>query len=352
MELLLKRLRSHAPRALPIFVNTLSLAEGCGGSRCDLVRVISDSGSAESCYHALARRHGLASLSWRRAVSPLLASGVLNTTDVLEVPMYHHPNTEGHRHLAAMLACLLDRALLETRDRLLVRPRPLPMDAVEATGSASGTRRVTQTRPTFASLLAEASANQLSHAKLRAFMRNRSGSSLTSSSSPTSTFPSCKFVGMPPLLLSKNRTAADGWWRRNHGLLAASKPNATLHLPFSCSSPGCGLTVALTQSYQPLGLLDLYVDGVPVGSKVSAANPMWARSRHPVWTVQSLHVAVSPRRPGASKGGLDRGLHTLLIVARGQTLPMVESLNLSTNYERHEVHVRGFIVMPGAESEP
>jgi len=261
--------------------------------------------------------------------------------------MYHHPNTEGHRHLAAMLACLLDRALLETRDRLLVRPRPLPMDAVEATGSASGTRRVTQTRPTFALLLAEASANQLSHAKLSAFMRNRSGSSLTSSSSPTSTFPSCKFVGMPPLLLSKNRTAADGWWRRNHGLLAASKPNATLHLPFSCSSPGCGLTVALTQSYQPLGLLDLYVDGVPVGSKVSAANPMWARSRHPVWTVQSLHVAVSPRRPGASKGGLDRGLHTLLIVARGQTLPMVESLNLSTNYERHEVHVRGGLVQLG-----
>jgi hypothetical protein len=129
-------------------------------------------------------------------------------------------------------------------------------------------------------------------------------------------------------------------------VFAASSANASLTLPVYCPSDGCGLVVALVQSYQPLGLLDLFVDATLVSARVSAAQPTWAKHRSPKITVQSLHTAVAHRKRGAAHGGLARGWHELRVVARGETLAEVLDLNLPTNYERHEVHVRGFIIIP------
>ena len=55
-----------------------------------------------------------------------------------------------------------------------------------------------------------------------------------------------------------------------------------------------------------------------------------------------FHTVVAPLGEG-SASGLAAGRHLLTVVCRGETLP--EIVHLPTNYSRHEVHVRGVVVI-------
>ena len=307
METLLTRLRATAPSAQMLFLNTFTCHTFCAGrAHLDGMNADGADASAEHCLHAVARRHGLASLSWRRAIRPFLSTRsaapdpvlVNKTVALMEPPLWHHPNVEGHRHLAGLVACLLSRA-----------------GQISKSNHSMASHRQLSTReaPTLPDL-------------------------------PLSDFPDCRLIGMDPLRPSANGTFGQGWHMAKRGLIfAASAPNATLVVPFECpSARGCGLSVMLTQSYQPLGLLDLYVDERLAHARVSAANPTWARKRDPTWTISTFIQAAR---------GLQKGRHTLKVVARGETLREIEMLHLPTNYEAHEVHVRGFVVLP-APSQP
>jgi hypothetical protein len=155
------------------------------------------------------------------------------------------------------------------------------------------------------------------------------------------------------MLRARSDISARGWKTSGSKGLTASAAGSTLDIPFHCSRDGCGLTLALTKSYQPLGLLDVYVDGTLVSGKLSCAELAWVRAGQPQWTVQVFRRVVPVRTDGAATGGLTRGKHVLRIVARGETAPEVEALNLTSNYARHEVHFRGFIVegMAGVGTE-
>ena len=113
-------------------------------------------------------------------------------------------------------------------------------------------------------------------------------------------------------------------------------------MPFECTVDGCGLIVGMTVSYQPLGTADVYVDGQLVAHAVSNAEPNWALARSPEWTINRFHTVVAPLGEG-SASGLAAGRHLLTVVCRGETLP--ELAHLPTNYSRHEVHVRGVVVI-------
>ncbi len=125
------------------------------------------------------------------------------------------------------------------------------------------------------------------------------------------------------------------WW-------AASSANASLRVPFECTEDGCGLIVGMTISYQPLGTVDVYVDGQLVRHALSNAELSWALARSPKWTINRFHTVVAPVGEG-SGSGLAAGRHLLTVVCRGETLP--EIAHLPTNYSRHEVHVRGVVVI-------
>ena len=134
-------------------------------------------------------------------------------------------------------------------------------------------------------------------------------------------------------------------WKWDSRAMIASIAGSALEIPFVCARDGCGLAVAITQSYQPLGLLDAFVDGALVGGKLSCAELPWVRAGHPQWTIQVYRRLVTVRAAGAATGGLRRGKHVLRIVARGETAPEVEALNVTSSYYAdHEVHFRGFII--------
>ena len=93
-------------------------------------------------------------------------------------------------------------------------------------------------------------------------------------------------------------------------------------------------------------MLDVFIDGKLVTS-VSEAVIAWARNRDPKWTVQGWEpvVAVADSEGSApTRGGLAKGMHWLQVVARGETDPSIEALNLPSNYPKHEVHFRGFVI--------
>jgi hypothetical protein len=327
MERLLGRIRGQAPSAQTLFLNTFACHPQCSRGQTALNASNMDLGHTEGCFHALARREGLASLSWRWAILPMLqdpAPGAVDRLrDLFESPMWHHPNVEGHRHLAGMVACLLNHAV----------NRAVRTGVAHAAHASPG-------RPSNHTASIVATSH---HRRLDAIRPPPSTHSLRLSP-PTKTthspqlHPTCKLVGQPPLVPDANGSTSHGWaFGHSRHLLVASEPNASLVVPFSCPSAKCSLVVALTQSYQPLGLLDLYVDARLVAARVSAADLTWARRREPRNTVQRLHTAAK---------GLSKGNHTLRVVARGETLKKVEELHLPTNYSRHEVHVRSIIVIP------
>ena len=132
--------------------------------------------------------------------------------------------------------------------------------------------------------------------------------------------------------------------KRNY--FTATDPSQLLDIPFACVVDGCGLVLMLTRSYQPLGMLSAWVDGVLVATNVSASDPAWARNVAPKDTVLSFFQAVRPRVGSHWRDAarLARGAHTLRIAPVGATTQAVARLGLPTNYEAHEVHVRGLMV--------
>jgi len=102
VDRLLWRLRKHAPTAAILFVHTYSLARFVDG--------------ADECLDLLARQYDLPVLSWKRALYPLLASEALTPRQVFEPPIWHHPNAEGHRHLASLVAHFFLKAEARARE--------------------------------------------------------------------------------------------------------------------------------------------------------------------------------------------------------------------------------------------
>lgn len=316
MELLLQRVHAWAPSAAVIFVNTFSVHNEIDASR---------------CFVPLARHFGHASLSLQDAVKPLLQQGTLNVSTIFEEPIWHHPNVEGHRWLAAIVARFLDDAVHRVIQRS--RGRAPPGRATLLQGSAVAAQKLGDA--TMATLGVDLGA--------RAAWMTTTPFHPVRNASRVSGYPYC--IRVPDLL----NISARGWETSGSKGLTASATGSTLEIPFLCSRDGCGLTLALTQSYQPLGLLDAYVDDTLVGGKLSCAELAWVRAGQPQWTVQVFRQVVAVRTAGVATGGLSRGKHVLRIVARGETAPEVEALNLTSNYARHEVHFRGIIVDVDAE---
>ena len=291
MERLLEQLRKWAPAAFGIFLNTFSPQR------------LRD---ASICFVPLARQYGFASLSLQDALLPLLRNGTLSAADLFQPPMWTHVNVEGHRFLAAIVARYLNDSL--------ARAHALPPP--DAARMALGTP------------------------ELRLLGRS-SGIAHVSSNRSTTT---CKQDTDIDEMLASGRGRSRGWRKTPRKGYMASMANATLELPFACEREGCGLQLSVTKSYQPLGLLDAYVDGVLVASQVSATDLTWAKARNPMWTVQHYVPTIRPRAAQARQGGLARGEHRLTVVARGETDPAVEALHLPSSYTHHEVHFRGFAI--------
>ena len=324
MELLLQRVHAWAPSAAVIFLNTFSVHNEIDASR---------------CFVPLARHFGHASLSLQDAVKPLLQQGTLNVSTIFEEPIWHHPNVEGHRWLAAIVARFLDDAVHRVIQQS--QGHAPPGRATLLQGSAAAAQKLGDA--TMATLGVDLGA--------RAAWRSTTPfHPVRNASRVERGYPECIRASDLGNLLRAGRISARGWETSgSKELLTASSTGSTLEIPFLCSRDGSGLTLALTQSYQPLGLLDAYVDDTLVSGKLSCAELAWVRAGQPQWTVQGFRQVVAVRTAGAATGGLSRGKHVLRIVARGETAPEVEALNLTSNYARHEVHFRGFIVDVDAE---
>jgi len=129
---------------------------------------------------------------------------------------------------------------------------------------------------------------------------------------------------------------------------SASAPNASLAMRFRCAADMCGVLVLLTRSYQPLGLVDIYIDEKLVAGRVSESDPQWVTKQAPMWTVLSLFQAIAPGSDQAGGLGLSRGYHTVRVVARGETAAAVlaavsQTRGARSDYSRHAVHIRGVV---------
>lgn len=314
MERLLDRVYAWAPSAAIIFVNTFSVGNPIDASR---------------CFVPLARRFGHASLSLQDAVKPLLQRGVLNVSTVFEEPIWHHPNVEGHRWLAAIVARFLDDAV-RSKVRFLLKQGSQGSTPMRPSAAIRATLR----RHATAALRKPLHASGITGSVLLAAINT---------SRTARKYPECirpKDLGS---MLRLGRASARGWRMSGDKGLTASASGSTLEIPFVCDA-GCGLTVSLTKSYQPLGLMNVFVDNVLVGRNLSCAEHGWVRAQQPQWTVSAFRNIVPTRRDGAQLGGLDKGKHILRVVALGATAPDVEALNVTSYYARHEVHFRGLIV--------
>ena len=104
-------------------------------------------------------------------------------------------------------------------------------------------------------------------------------------------YPECKRPADLGNMLRAGRISARGWETSDSKGLTASARGSTLEIPFLCSRDGSGLTLALTQSYQPLGLLDAYVDDTLVSGKLSCRLLHTLRA---LWTCCRLLVKPAP----------------------------------------------------------
>ena len=248
---------------------------------------------AAMCFDILARHRSIPSLSWKDALWPLIRDGRVEPASVFQVPLLHHPNVEGHRQIGMIVARLLEKvnATSMRKPAPMVEKDPLPV-------------------------------------------YGEGGKGVHNASLP---FGQC----VEP---AKFKPAASHGWamKLGHPWWSASAENASLSVPFVCEQAGCGLIVLLTQSYQPLGMLDIYVDGELRHQKVSAAARSWALTQNPKWTVQRIFKVVDP---GPSKG-LRAGSHALVVVCRGETDPALAAVPfLGNTYVPNEVHIRGFVII-------
>ena len=91
--------------------------------------------------------------------------------------------------------------------------------------------------------------------------------------------------------------------RWNYADTLHEDPGATLVIPFSCRSPGCGVAIGVTRSYMPLGLADVFVRIHNATARtlfqpnVSAADPELHRNATNI-TVHRFLTVVPPCSDG------------------------------------------------------
>lgn len=285
---MLWRIRKLAPHAAIIFVHTFSLH-----------RLVD---ASEACLNPLAHMYRLPAVSWKAAVYPLLADDQLSPVDVFQPPAFQHPNIQGHRHLASIVAHFLLSA--EARARELSPTDMLPV-----------VRDPDNQIPMLGSKAA--------HERLLSY--------------PS---PAC-ITGSNAALIRK------GVWEYNkqRKLYQTAKANATLSFQVHCKSDQCGVIAALSQSYQPLGKLDILVDGAVIHAGFSEVNLAW-RAKHRNITVNHFQTVV----PANRTEGLQKGKHVVSFRCRGETEP--QARQFPSGYRRHEVQVRGIIVFYRADDAP
>jgi hypothetical protein len=307
VDVLLARLSSIAPRAGILFVHTFSYFQ-----------LESD---RSHCLNTLARYHGVPAVSWKEAAWPRLAHGLDTIKALFETQSAKkHPSAGGHKQMASVIA----HALLELEARSqaahalrseravhipIIAP---PVDGIDARAAAR---------------VAQALA------------------------------PSCL---LGPVAIEQHITTNNGWATdpSKGTTYAATRAGAELTLNFQCVQDGCGLLALLTKSYQPLGMLDVLVDGRLALDGYSEASPLW-RSTRGTWITVAENLLVVPPADGidrraavgeanasgavAAPQGLSRGTHTVTFRARGETI--AEARSWWSNYSAHEVRVEGMVVI-------
>jgi hypothetical protein len=335
VDRLLWRLRRLAPSAAIVMVHTYTLARFIDGS--------------EECLNQIARQYQLPAVSWKEAVFPLFSAARLAPRELLEPPIWHHPNVEGHRHLASILAHFLLQAharYLELSSR--------PAGSSSARDGAAGSLPPVVREPA-APTPSLAAVSPTAHERIL--------------SAP---FPTCLFPGSARIAsaLLSNR----GWEENpRKRLYSTAQPGATIAFRVHCERDGCGVRVGLTQSYQPLGMLDVLVDGIKV-VEYSEVAPGW-RERGRLETINRFVTVVNPSstsEPAPVRAGNDRpraglpprrrlrgprvtplhlraGEHTVAFRCRGETEPAARSY--PTNYRKHEVQLRSVAVFYDREDD-
>ena len=244
LELLLRRAAQYAPRAAFLFVNTFALDRFEVSDNTFALDPSERDRADSDCVERVARHHRVPVVSWRAALEPLMAAEHWSTK-LLEEAFFetktrrglvapHHPNVEGHKHLASVVVGYLLAA--EKR--------------VEGSGSA---------------------------AKL-------SGDWLYPETQLTCTDECVECDALVARGCDKHSRAAapcgQGWaLDAKRGYLTASDPGATLVIPFSCRSPGCGVAIGVTRSYMPLGLADVFVRIHNATARTLPAERQCCRSR-------------------------------------------------------------------------
>ena len=330
LELLIRRLATVA-KAI-IFLNTYSISHFLDASH---------------CIEHLARYYSIPSLSWKHALYPMVRDGQVNISSVFEPPIWHHPNVAGHRHLGAIVAKYLEGA--EAAAAILKRP------AITAplTATTKAKLRKPKARPPKSSYTwfgRRLGSN--GHRRYWSQLSRRPplpplfiGPSTESSSVPR---PSPRCIHSVGALVGQEHASGSGWQPEAHGRWwAANATNATLSVTFECAADGCGLLVGVTESYMPLGILDLFLDGTLAAGGVRMTNPGWAaRANAPGGKdKQTTNRYVEAAAPGlGNPHSLSQGHHVLKIVCRGVTPPEVRDLPRFA-YAPNEVHVRGLVVL-------
>ena len=317
LELLLRRAAQYAPRAAFLFVNTFALDRFEVSDNTFALDPSERDRADSDCVERVARHHRVPVVSWRAALEPLMAAEHWSTK-LLEEAFFetrrglvapHHPNVEGHKHLASVVVGYLLAA--EKR--------------VEGSGSA---------------------------AKL-------SGDWLYPETQLTCTDECVEYDALVARGCDKHSRAAapcgQGWaLDAKRGYLTASDPGATLVIPFSCRSPGCGVAIGVTRSYMPLGLADVFVRIHNATARtlfqpnVSAADPELHRNATNI-TVHRFLTVVPPCSDGMGRAsaqcGLPRGHHSLVVVCQGRALPETRDWPMVNGaYAEAEFHVRSLRV--------
>lgn len=265
---------------------------------------------ASSCFAPVAHYYGLASISWKAAVHPLLATRVLNREAVLEKPSWIHPNAEGHRQIASLLA----HFLLSTQQRVMIG--------------------LAKSRP-------EPAARMRLDQGSRDAMHRLYGDSMRISA--TGAHHQCQLKHQMKPLKAEGWTSHNRWW-------ACSRQGATFRIAFKCKVVGCGLAVGISESYYPLGDAWVHVDGRPILQLSAASGKLRARGLRQ--TTQRLVLLVPPcgeagRGPRQSMNeshcGLRQGRHLLEVICSGTTSAFAGMWKLQQPYERHEFHLRSVI---------
>mmetsp|Transcript_8460 Transcript_8460/g.21604 ORF Transcript_8460/g.21604 Transcript_8460/m.21604 type:complete len:152 (-) Transcript_8460:172-627(-) len=139
-----------------------------------------------------------------------------------------------------------------------------------------------------------------------------------------------------------------GWaFDERRKLFKSATQGAALELRVECAHAGCGIRAGLTRSYQPLGTVDVLVDGVVRTAAFSQASPNW-RARKKLETVNYFVTIVEParflNRSVAQQGfePLAAGNHTVEFRCRGETEAAARSF--PSAYRPHEVQVRSVVV--------